>query len=486
METLGMALSSEMRRLKSTWESDRGWPKRLEWMELKGIRGWIGERVDFKFPIVALVGENGSGKSTVLQAAASVYAPPSGGKTFYPSDFFPETAWEQIADASIRYSVREGDATYVTSLRKFSDRWRGYSERRERNVEYIDLRRIQPVSARIGYARIAKVGVTETTFQTFEPDKLARLSEVMGKRYDSAKFSMTDIDDKRAVPVVSLSGLQYSGFHQGAGELAAAELMQVDFPKRSIVLIDEIETSLYPRAQRRLMKDLATLARARELQIILTTHSPYVLEELPPEARCYILRGAVGRILATGVSPYFAMTQMDDEKHPDADVYVEDSASEAFVKEALFRGNRSILQRVQITAFGSASVGRALGIMANENRFPRPSCVLLDGDQLESKGCNILPGGDAPERVVFNALKDQNWVVIAGKINRNSSELIDACNAAMAIDDHHKWTSHAAERMYVGSDFLWSAMCSVWANECATAEEIGKIVEPIQDTLSGI
>jgi hypothetical protein len=342
------------------------------------------------------------------------------------------------------------------------------------------------VSARIGYARIAKAGVTETTFQSFDEEKLARLSEVMSKKYDSAKFSMTDVDDKRPVPVVSLSGQQYSGFHQGAGEIAAAELMQVDFPKRSIILIDEIETSLYPRAQRRLMKDLASLARAKELQIVLSTHSPYVLEELPPEARCYILRGAVGRILATGVSPYFAMTQMDDEKHPEGDVYVEDPASESFVREALFRGNKTILQRSQITAFGAASVGRALGIMVSEKRFPRPSCVFLDGDQLPSSGCHILPGNDAPERVVFEALAKKGWGNIAMKISRNASDLVDACNAAMAIDDHHKWPSHAAERLYVGAELLWSAMCSVWANDCATEQEIMAVTQPIEDALEGI
>jgi len=68
-----MALSAEMRRLQNKWLTASGWPKRLEWLEIGGVRGWTGQRIDFQFPIVALVGENGSGKSTVLQAAAAVY-----------------------------------------------------------------------------------------------------------------------------------------------------------------------------------------------------------------------------------------------------------------------------------------------------------------------------------------------------------------------------------------------------------------------------
>jgi len=77
----------------------------------------------------------------------------------------------------------------------------------------------------------------------------------------------------------------YSGFHQGAGETTVAELLEADLPQYSLVLIDEIESSLHPRAQRRLLRDLAERCRERQLQIILTTHSPYILEELPAEAR---------------------------------------------------------------------------------------------------------------------------------------------------------------------------------------------------------
>jgi hypothetical protein len=65
--------SREVRRLEAKWKTGGGWPKRLDWIEIKGLRGWTGQRFDLQFPIMALVGDNGSGKSTVLQAAASVY-----------------------------------------------------------------------------------------------------------------------------------------------------------------------------------------------------------------------------------------------------------------------------------------------------------------------------------------------------------------------------------------------------------------------------
>lgn len=47
-------------------------------------RTWTGQRVLFDFPIVAIVGENGSGKSRLLQAAACV---PGAGQR---ADLLPE------------------------------------------------------------------------------------------------------------------------------------------------------------------------------------------------------------------------------------------------------------------------------------------------------------------------------------------------------------------------------------------------------------
>ena len=116
-------MSDEMRRLINRWRSPGGaWPKRLEWIEITGIRGWTGQRVDFNFPIVAIVGENGAGKSTVLQAAASVYKAPRGREDTFASTFFPNTPFEQVTQANIRFSFRQGSNSTTATVRKPTDR----------------------------------------------------------------------------------------------------------------------------------------------------------------------------------------------------------------------------------------------------------------------------------------------------------------------------------------------------------------------------
>ena len=136
-------------------------------MEIVGIRGWNRQRFDLRFPIMAIVGENGAGKSTLLQAAASVYQAEEGAprlkKYRFASDFFPETPWDEIRNAEIKGEIKEGANLETVAVRKPTGRWRGYQDRPRRHVVYIDLSRIQPVPARVGYTRLAKPSLSEAS-----------------------------------------------------------------------------------------------------------------------------------------------------------------------------------------------------------------------------------------------------------------------------------------------------------------------------------
>ena len=485
-----MPVSKDMRLLESRWNGSQGWPKRFEWIELYGIRGWNGQRIEFPFPIVALVGENGIGKSSLLQGVAACHKGP-GENQHFASDFFPDTPWEQVTGAEIRASVREGYAggSIITSVRKPNERWRGNEERRERNVEYIDLRRIQPMMARTGYARMAKKEVRETGFEAFDAGMMGRMSGIMGRNYDLAQLSKTEVDETRTVPVLSKDGRRFSGFHGGAGEIVMAELLQRRIPKYSLLLIDEIETSLHPRTQRRLIRDIATLCRTLELQCILTTHSPYILDELPPAGRVYLMESDGRKKTIVGVSPAFAMTKMDDEVHPEADVYTEDERSATMVNEVVaFSRQRDLILKYQIIPYGAANVGRALGQMAKERRFPRPSVVFMDGDQMESEGCLLLPGEDAPERVVFEALVaggvEGGVAGVASRLSRSPADVADACRAATLVNDHHEWVRYAADRLAVPGNVLWQGMCAEWAQRCLSDDDVNQLGDAVFEAIA--
>ncbi|MCY4484281.1 MAG: AAA family ATPase [Spirochaetaceae bacterium] len=408
-----------------------------------------------------------------------------GRRETYASDFFPDTPFEKISGAVLRFSVREGDHSTVKTVTKRTNRWRGYSSRRQRAVEYLDLRRIQPVGARAGYGKLLKHNVNEGSHSPFDDSLLSRYSTVMGKQYDAAGISLTDVDSKKKVPVMQVSRARYSGFHQGAGEIAAAELLVADYPRYGLVVIDEIETSLHPRAQRRLMRDLATVARRQDIQFIVSTHSSFILNELPERARAYIINNPSGRRIVTGVSPEFAMTQMDEEAHPECDIYVEDDRSAAMLSEILVAVEPDLSTRVMFTPYGSASVGNTLGIMKFEGRFSKPTLVFLDGDQESSRGCHTLPGKDAPERVVLGLLKKIEWEGIAERIGRDFADTYDALGRATSLADHHEWLREAANWLRLGSDHLWQALCAEYSGRVKDEEEVQAIVQKIKEEIDG-
>ncbi|HEX5182203.1 MAG TPA: AAA family ATPase [Allosphingosinicella sp.] len=481
-----MSTSREMRRLKAKWDQGTGWPQFLESIDIKGLRGWSGQKIPLNFPIVALVGENGSGKSTVLQCAASVYRPnPDNAlaESWFASEFFPKTVWEDIQQATIGFIYRQGGKTFGGDVRKPGERWRGNPERPIRSVNYIDLRRIQPIAVRVGYTKLAKEMARETQAAHFDQQRLGRFSQIMGWQFDSAKFACTDASDDKIVPVFGQHGSVYSGYHAGSGQTTIAEFLRVDPNQYGLVLIDEIETSLHPRAQRRLIRDLAELCRERDLQIILSTHSPYVLAELPLEARLYIMQGQSGKHIMTGISPEFAMTRMDEYPAPECEAYVEDDRSREMLREIVVAHKPGLAERLVITPYGAASVGRALGIMAFQKRFPRPTTVFLDGDQSEAPGCHLLPGGDAPERVVFDGLRDKNWGRLHERTGRVFSDVADACRQSMALSAHHDWVPTAASKLVLSGESLWQAMCAEWATTCLTPPEAKATVEAITDLL---
>ncbi len=186
-----------------------------------------------------------------------------------------------------------------------------------------------------------------------------------------------------------------------------------------------------------------------------------------------------------GVSPEFAMTKMDDEIHPECEVYVEDERAGILLKEMLCKYNREAVIRCEFVPYGAASVGIALGQMAHKKKFPRPSCVFLDGDQEAHAGCNLLPGGDAPEIVVFNGLSANEWKGVSERIGRSHTEVVDSCKRAMAYMNHKEWIKHASEKLTIGSDSLWEALCFCWVNYGLPEDEARQTIIAIENCLAG-
>jgi predicted ATPase len=464
------------------------WRKFLSKITLDNLRGWGGQSVEFRFPVCAIAGVNGAGKSTVLRAAVCAYKN-EGGKTVYPSQLFLNTQWDtgSVDDAEIKYEVKQGEQSAIQGRWKKTNDW-GYSPKSKwpkRTVYFLDqIIRAMPLDATAGYAKIAKQVFSTNGGELSIPSELMReYSHIMEKVYPSARFVTPQ--PRHDVGLLKSSDVEISQFHQGAGEDALLDLMKdlASIPDTSLLIIDEVESSLHPRAQRRLVRFLLKLARQKKLQIILSTHSPYILEELPPEGRILILKATDGKNVQYGVSTNYAMGLIDDVLQPDLSVYVEDKEAKTLVSR-LVNGDDDLRRRIEIIEVGASNVVDMLGRLARENKLPIKGVAIVDGDKRgEAKNCCPLPSNDPPEKLVFDGLKAKGWANLDNRFGVGAGLLFSFLDDALTNPDPHEYTTQVGNQVKKSKDQVWDIMVDEWCKQCLDPAEKDRIISTIKHAL---
>ena len=455
------------------------WKQFVESIRITNIHGWNGQKIEFRFPVVAVVGENGIGKSTFLKAAVCAYKNKNS-KDFYPSKMFMSTQWDEsaLAGATIEYEVRLGEIHKQLKWRKTGD-W-GFTPKKakpERNVYFLDISRTLPLDATAGYAKIAVTANAEAGNGTvLSDDSIREISYVLGQNYTNARFTGTNVDENREVGLLTKACGEISQFHQGAGEDSILDIFKLlqDIPAYSLLVIDEIENSLHPQAQRRFVQFLLKLARRKKMQVILSTHSPFVLEELPPIARIMLVKLSDRKDIIYEVTSEFALSTIDDKEHPEIYVHMEDEEAVAFFWEILKRDNDrydEFLKKFSTRVVGSCSVVNTLNDLALGKKLPYKSISIVDGDKRdEYPNCMSLPGELAPEKMVFEDLKAIGWNKLDERFGVGAGLLFKYLDDAMLNPDHHEWTIYVGDKVKKGKDTVWSIMIEEWCKQCLVPE----------------
>jgi hypothetical protein len=247
--------------------------------------------------------------------------------------------------------------------------------------------------------------------------------------------------------------------------------------------IDEVENSLHPQAQRRFVQYLLKLARIKKLQIILSTHSPFVLEELPDIARIMLVRLSDRKDIMYEVSSQFALSTIDDKAHPELFAFLEDEEAVALFWEILKHDSArydEFCKKISARPVGSCSVVGTLNELGKNRKLPYCSIAIVDGDKKnEHPNCLSLPGDLAPEKQVITDLKSIGWNRLDERFGIGAGTLFKHLDDAILLPDHHEWTTYIGDHVKKSKDTVWSILIEEWHKQCLNEEVATKFIEDV-------
>lgn len=304
------------------------------------------ERMEFTIPgrgVHLLTGANGSGKTSLLACLLRI-----GKANAFPQHFRGSTTSPRIDNfdgAAVTYIHGGNQVTYTYGGTRWVPRPKAGGS----------------VLTSIGFSEVNYVGATADRItprpEEVRPNKVRaappQIVAAANRIFNTSKFNaLRTINVTRGVqtpvyllqkPTASGEPTQYyTERNFSLGELCIIKLIQnlMSWPANSLVLIDELEIALHPRAQVELHDYLQEVAANRQLTIIFSTHSVSLIKNAPRNRVLFLEQRGDGVIRGyKGCFPTYILGSIthSEERSPDKIIYVEDEAAEMFTSVVVER-----------------------------------------------------------------------------------------------------------------------------------------------------
>lgn len=496
----------------------RGYAHYLHEMEIKRLRGFNDAHIQFDFPVTAIVGPNGSGKTTVLGAAGLIY------EEVQPRRFFARGgAYDSsMSGWRVEYQLRSRGSEYnrVASYSKHtSDTRRSKWNRKavNRPVKVIGITRTLPMSERTDVWKFAKGTFVGRSEREFEEQVIQAVERILGKQASAYLEASADAGGKDSILAhrpKDTSSPAYSEFHFGAGEASIIRIVgEIEAVEdNALVLIEEVENGLHPVATKHLVEYFIEVARRKGCQIIFSTHSNAALKPLPSDAVWSAYRGK----LTQGKLDVESLRALTGEVSARLAIFTEDKFS-SLLAEATLRqygdalGERLDLKGIEIHALGGAAPARD---QAKHNNLGNPAqkflaLALLDGDKRLEDGYSesstpslelpdgqrfitFIPGDEDPERIVVEDIAESiesnprilPKLILALQLDTpHQGEVREAIESTVRNNrDIHTFFAEIGESLdFLSEDVVSRAFVSIWA--MFYVEKIKIMWDPVQGLL---
>lgn len=327
----------------------------------------------------AVVGKNGTGKSTVLFLAGCAYAPPleegksrTKGKTF--NDFVPDTQ-KDIMPLGSQYGFIYADKTdhrYIwherkagSERRKGKKEWDKRGDKTERKLKTtifvgfektisngLLLADYYNLSRSAIEQRLDAIGKNSTDLSELSADVIKVIKRVTSRDYKKIQRRTDKYSKLSEYCYGYVVDGQYSDIACGSGEIALIRMIDVvsSAPSNSLILLDEPENGVHQTAQAVFLEFLFKEALEKSHQIIFTTHSEFFLQYLNSDSIILLERNSgENKIYPRNTNRSIAFKAISERLQPKVLAIVEDELSELFLSEVL-ESDPSTREQVKIRA----------------------------------------------------------------------------------------------------------------------------------------
>jgi predicted ATPase len=411
-------------------------------------------RVDFTHPITALVGQNGTNKSSVLRALYGVPGQNNVGNLWFSTSIDPieegatspncfvygyhnEEAGHNTEVLKTRIK-KEDDPDYwepsrpiakygMTPFKRDAPAPAGGSKTRwksiRKSVVYIDFRaqlsafdkffyhgqiknkiidpkkrkelirnRSPQLKAAIDAGHDSHIWHVERIInkenRSLSTQEVAEISKILGRDYAEIKIIRHGLYFSDGYTAqMKTSALKYTEAFAGSGEFSVVALVNAvsNAKLNSLILLDEPEVSLHPGAQERLMDFLAASIKTHKHQIVISTHSPALIRQLPPDAiKLLIMDSASGKVTLPNQSslPDEAFFHLGEPINGKKIIVVEDKLAKAMVEKVLRPKGEAFMAIFEVVYFPGGAKTMWKSYAPSYAASGRKDVLfLLDGDQ---------------------------------------------------------------------------------------------------------
>lgn len=419
---------------------------KLKNLEIQNFRHIQNQTVEFGNFITVITGLNGTGKSSILGWIAQLcdYKPKEMTilDTYFKEDyknvfrFCPNNDYNQEYEVKFNYlstdllleESKQINTRYVKKTDKSPERYRtdfdGRGKALNHPIIYLGLKRLIPLATE------NKISTFKTTISTKYNNTYSNLiREIFVLVNDNVNPEAIKSTNKKLLAIQTDS---YSHLGNSAGQdnisqiissLISFEILKEkqgsDF-KGGIILIDELDSTLYAASQCKLIDILFRYARKLNIQIIFTTHSIEILEYLNDkvgnDTTVNYFNLVDGKVKNT-INPSFEYVKRkiknevsESEKNEKINFICEDEVAQYFSKNLL---NNSELKKIINIEKGPFPDGTLISMAESNHSIFKNVYYILDGDVKEKfKQKKIpprtvfLPTKLRPESIMYDFIKN--------------------------------------------------------------------------------